>query len=436
MRRITIGQVSLFADSLIWNVYIFPAHTVRSNRLFLPLTAIKSSMRKISADRIYPVDTPPIDQGVLIVDANGQIAAIEPRVQHDPASLEIYKGAIIPGFINTHCHLELSHMKGKVDTGTGLIPFITGVVTKRQAEAEVIAAAIEAAEQEMLEGGIVALGDISNAPDTAAVKARGRLRYYTFLELFDFLQEPNAETVFEGGQKVFEQFALAPGSRKNFVPHAPYSVSRSLFAKICAANGENPLTVSIHNQETPPENELFLHKTGAFLEFYGRFGISLDAFEAPGQPSIYYALQHLNPADRNLFVHNTLSTHTDIRAAQAWSPNTYWASCPNANLYIENRLPDYSAFLETSAKVTLGTDSLTSNWQLSILEEMKTIARYQSYVPFETLLRWATLNGAEALGFDDTLGSLSPGKTPGVLLLENLNESGGLWSGTAVRRLI
>ena len=398
--------------------------------------AKKLAMRKISADRIYPISSDPIEQGVLIVDASGTIQAVEHRSQHDPASLEIYRGVLVPGFINTHCHLELSHLKGKVDTGTGLIPFITGVVTKRNATAEIIAEAIDKAEQEMLDGGIVALGDISNAPDTFPVKNKGRMRYYTFLELFDFLQEANAESVFATGQAVYEQLLPATGSRKSYVPHAPYSVSTALFAKIRAANAGPGHTISIHNQETPPENELFLHKTGAFLDFYDKFGISLDAFEANGQPSIYYALQHLDPNCRTLFVHNTLSTRTDIRAAQAWSPHCYWASCPNANLYIENRLPDYSAFLETNARVTLGTDSLTSNWQLSILEEMKTIARYQSYVPFGQLLRWATLNGAEALGFDDTLGSLEPGKTPGILLLEDLTEAGGLGAGTRVKRLV
>ena len=108
---------------------------------------------------------------------------------------------------------------------------------------------------------------------------------------------------------------------------------------------------------------------------------------------------------------------------------------PIANLYIENRLPNYRYFLDSGARVTLGTDSLTSNWQLSILEEMKTIARFQSYVPFEALLRWATLNGAEALGFADTLGSLEPGKTPGLLWLENPGQEGPLTLETRVTRL-
>lgn len=396
-------------------------------------------MYKISADWVCPVSSEPIEHGVVITDDSGKILAIEQRDQHDPASLDIRSGVLIPGFINTHCHLELSHMKGKVDTGTGLIPFITGVVTKRNAEAEVIAEAIRLAEEEMLEGGIVAVGDISNAPDTFAVKARGRLRYYTFVELFDFLQDANAEKTFTGGAAVFEQLQLAAGSARSIVPHAPYSVSKTLFGKINAFNAPSANhTVSIHNQETPPENELFESKSGGFIDFYGKFGISLDAFEATARASIYYALQHLDSDARTLFVHNTLTTHADIEAAQAWSNNVFWASCPNANLYIENRLPNYRAFLDTQARVTLGTDSLTSNWQLSILDEMKTIARFQRYVPFADLLRWATLNGAEALGFDDTLGSLEPGKSPGVLLLSGVDwdTSWKLTAGTTVQRVV
>jgi aminodeoxyfutalosine deaminase len=391
-------------------------------------------MKKITADIVYPISSEPIAQGVVIADDAGKILAVERRDQHDPASLEVHRGVLIPGFVNTHCHLELSHMKGMVDTGTGLIPFITGVVTKRNLPAEQIAAAIEAAEQEMIDGGIVALGDISNAPDTFAVKSRARMRYYNFIELFDFLQEAGAEKAFTDWKAVYDQLRPDPMSRKTLVPHAPYTVSKTLFSKINAHNHPSE-SVSIHNQETPPENELFQHKTGGFPHFYAQFGISLDEFTPNGKPSIHYALENMNPANRTLFVHNTLSTRDDIRAAQAWSDHTYWATCPNANLYIENRLPDYRAFLDTGARVTVGTDSLTSNWQLSILEEIKTIARFQSYVPFETLLRWATLNGAQALGFDDTLGSLEPGKTPGIVLIEGLSEKGGLRTDARAKRI-
>jgi aminodeoxyfutalosine deaminase len=393
-------------------------------------------IRKITADWVYPVSSEKIKNGVVILDENGKILAIDSRQNYDSASLELHRGVLIPGFVNTHCHLELSHLKGTVETGTGLIPFITSVVTKRgNFSEEQIKNALEVAEKEMLDNGIVAVGDISNTSDTFELKSHGRLRYHTFLELFDFLQENNAASAFAGGQMVFEKLKLHPNSRATFAPHAPYSVSKNLFHRISAENPPKNASISIHNQETPPENELFMQKTGGFVDFYGGFGISLDAFYATKKSAIFYALENLNPKIRTIFVHNTLTTKSEIEAAETWSPNIYWASCPNANLYIENKLPNYQIFLDTNVCVTLGTDSLTSNWQLSILEEMKTIARLQSFVPFENLLQWATLNGAKALGFDDTLGSLDVGKTPGVLLL-NLKKDLKLQSETRVKRLI
>jgi cytosine/adenosine deaminase-related metal-dependent hydrolase len=201
--------------------------------------------------------------------------------------------------------------------------------------------------------------------------------------------------------------------------------------------------VSIHNQETVHEDEFFLSKTGDFIEFYKEFNISVDEFEPNGLPAIYYALENMDPRYRTLLVHNTMTLPEEIQAALAWSANSqqptangiFWATCPNANLYIENRLPDYQYFIDAGAKMCVGTDSLTSNWQLSVLEELKTIARFQSYLPFEVLLRWATLNGAEALGFEEDLGSIEVGKTPGLNLL-NLGEDLKLKNTTTVKRLV
>ncbi|MFT5802397.1 MAG: cytosine/adenosine deaminase-related metal-dependent hydrolase, partial [Nonlabens sp.] len=242
-------------------------------------------MRKITADYIFPVnakgDSNPVKEGVIIIDDQGKILAIDQRKDHDSASLEIHKGVIIPGFINTHCHLELSHMKGKVDTGTSLIPFISNVVSFRDSPEAEIMEAIAKADQEMYEGGIVAVGDISNKIDTKVQKEKSKINYYTFVEMFDFMQESWTEQEYEKYMAVYHEQAGENGNKKSAVPHAPYSVSKTLFQKINELNGEEA-TVSIHNQETPPENELFLQKTGGFLDFYKGFNISLDAFEATG----------------------------------------------------------------------------------------------------------------------------------------------------------
>lgn len=391
-------------------------------------------MRKITADYVFPVDAPPVKDGVVIIDAKGKIEKIDSRDNHDPASLEVHKGAIVPGFINTHCHLELSHMKGKVDTGTGLLPFLKKVVTFRDIPIEEILDAIDRADLEMRQAGIVAVGDICNKLDTAECKSRSPIRYYSFIEMFDFLQNDWAERTFNQYEEVFQGQSTAEGNKKSRVPHAPYTVSQALFRRINEANDEN-ITVSIHNQETVHEDQLFLSKEGGFLDFYQSFGFPMDHFTPTGKTSIHYALPQMNPRSRTLFVHNTMTGPGDIAAASQWSDKVYWATCPNANLYIENRLPYYQHFLDAGARMTIGTDSLTSNWQLSVLEEMKAIAKYQSYVSFETLLRWATLNGAEALGYEAELGSLTPGKMPGINLI-TIESDWQLRSSTTVRPLV
>lgn len=391
-------------------------------------------MRKITADKIYPVSSPPLEDSVIIIDESEKIISIDSINNHDSSSIEKHQGAIVPGFVNTHCHLELSHMKGKVATGTKLIPFITNVVKFRDIPQEEILEAIDRADQEMYDNGIVAVGDISNKSDTFQRKSQSAIRYYTFVEMFDFLQDSWTAQEFSKYKEVYDNRIEGNGNKYSCVPHAPYTVSKSLFKRINEMN-ESGATVSIHNQETPPEDQLFLNKTGDFVDFYKGFNIPLDGFQPTGQHSIQYAIQHMDPKCKTLFVHNTMTNTLDIEMAHNWSDQIFWVTCANANLYIENRLPNYQHFLDTNARLTIGTDSLTSNWQLSVLDELKTISRYQSYVPFETMLQWATLNGATALSYEDTLGSIEVGKSPGLNLI-NLDGDGRIGAETFIKRLV
>lgn len=388
-------------------------------------------LRYITADWVYPVSSPRIQHGVVVLEGD-YIKEVTSR-QHMPADqLEYFKGSIIPGFINTHCHLELSHLKGKAPTGAGLLPFLDHVVKFRDIAQTDIDAAIIEADAAMWENGIQAVGDICNKTDTFAVKRASKIHYYSFVEMFDFLQEQQTDIMIAGYMDAYRQ---AP-EPKTAVPHAPYSVSRNLFKRVNELNTSKG-TVSIHNQETPAEQDFFMQGSGGFFDFYKNFGFDLGHFQPTAKTSIHYAMSNMDPKHRTIFVHNTLTSSEDIQAAQMWSEQVYWATCANANLYIENRLPFYQHFIQANARMTIGTDSLTSNWQLSILEEMKTIAKYQSYVSFETLLLWATLNGAMALGMDDQLGSLEEGKSPGVLHLSFDPEMDKLYDAQViVRRLI
>lgn len=379
-------------------------------------------MLKLTADKIYSGRGEVWKNTVLILDQEGKVLDVQPVQDHDPTSVEHYEGFLMPGFVNAHCHLELSHMKGKVDTGTGLIPFISSVVQFRDFPQEVIDEAIRLADEEMYQNGIVAVGDICNKIDTKEVKDRSDIFYYSFVEMFDFLDDNDtAQETFETYLKVYENQSRIGHNQVSAVPHAPYSVSPQLFSLINGLNTEDAV-VSIHNQEMVHENLLFEKKEGGLIDFYKGFGMSLNKLEPTGRTSIHYALEQMDGALRSLFVHNTLTTTADLYAAHQAMDSVYWVTCPNANLYIENRLPDYKAFLDAGATMTIGTDSLTSNWQLSIWEEIKTLMKYKSYLSLTDVIQWATYNGAKALGYDGHLGSFEKGKKPGVVHVRNVDN--------------
>ncbi|NND06657.1 MAG: amidohydrolase family protein [Saprospiraceae bacterium] len=388
------------------------------------------STSKITADWIYNLGS----EKVIVFDENGSIRAIDELDDHDPASVKILSGTLVPGYVNAHCHLELSHLKGILPSGTGLVKFIEGVVSLRGEKEGHIKSCIEAADREMYAQGIVAVGDISNKTDTFKCKDESPIYYHTFVEMFDFMQPQLAAKIFEEYLAVFETVAPSAGHTCSAVPHAPYSVSEPLFKAIGELNASKT-SVSIHNQETADETELFQSGGGQLADFFAKIGFPYgDTFPA-GHSSLSYALSQMNAHHHTLLVHNTQSDAEDIALAHAWSNKIFWVTCPNANLYIENSLPEYQHFIDAGAKVCIGTDSLSSNWQLSIFEEMKVIKKYGSFIPSDTLIAWATTNGAEALGVDDRFGSIEVGKAPGLNLITTDNQ-GEIWEESTSIKII
>lgn len=352
---------------------------------------------------------------VLILDDAGNVSALVPR-SWAGEDIKTVEGWLSPGFINTHCHLELSHMKGKVPEHTGLPLFLRTVMEQRQPPtSEILADAIDAAGKEMQESGIVAVGDICNTAATLPYKLKSAIHWHSFIECMGFI-DAVAHQRLEHSAAVFSQFAEKE-LPVSLVPHAPYSVSATLFKLLGSMEGNTPVT--IHNQECPAEDELYKHKTGAFLDFYQHFGIDISSFAATGMSSLQSYLPYFSHVSRMLLVHNTYTTDMDIRFANSRPQEIFWCLCPNANMYIENRLPDIPAFLQLGARMTLGTDSLASNHQLSIWEEIKTIRAQYPHIPLVNIMQWATINGAQALGIEDLYGSFEKGKKPGIVQIVN-----------------
>lgn len=375
-------------------------------------------MRYIQANLIYTLSGQPVENGIIAVNLSGEIVQVYTDKNLIKKSvIEKYDGAICPGFINTHCHLELSHMQGKIPEKTTLPGFITSLQSQRKASHEEIQAAIAKADEEMWINGIVAVGDICNSADTIPQKRNSKIFYHSFIELFGF-NHAFADEVFNRALKLSEKFNALSYS---IVPHAPYSVSKTLFEKIKSYLPNINKTLTIHNQETVSENELYKSKTGALAKMLEQFKIDIKSWKNTGLNSLPSVIDFLPQANPLILVHNTFTDETDIDVATSKHKNLYWCLCPNANLYIENRLPDLNLFRKRKLKITLGTDSLASNHQLSIWQEIKTLQKYFPEIELNELLTWACKNGAEALQLPQ-FGTIEKGKRPGLNLINHKGE--------------
>lgn len=354
-----------------------------------------------------------VQQQVLITDAAGIVVDIAEE-ENAGDGIEKLHGILCPGFINAHCHLELSHLKGTIPKQTGLVDFVLSIISKRQTNEDLIIPAIEKAEQEMLQYGIVAVGDICNNNLTLSQKLKHKLRYHNFIEVSGFPPAVATER-FNKAVDIYKSFnAQMPAC--SIVAHAPYSVSPALFKMIDDFSGNNLL--SIHNQESETENEFFKTGQGDILQLYQQLGIDISFFKPSKKSSLQTWLPNFTKGKQVIMVHNVCTNEVDIEFAK--KQPTWFCLCPNANLYISNRLPNVNMLMKHTDKIVIGTDSLASNNQLSILEEIKTLQKNFTDLNLSTLLQWATSNAAKALQMNSSLGSFEKGKQPGIVLIEGV----------------
>ena len=365
-------------------------------------------MRFLTADYLFPLYIAPIKQGVLQISDNKEVIAVfENRSEVPQEKLELFEGILCPGFVNAHCHLELSHLLGKAEKGKGFLDFIGAIQQRDSYTAIEKQIAINKAEQQMITNGIVAVGDICNTTDTLSQKQKSNLKYYNFIEVFG-VKDDLVKQIISDAKYIRNQFRKV-GQKATISPHAPYSVPPKLMEEIKNSFSNEDELMTIHMQETKHENELFEHKRGSFYNWLKEINTSPEVWNNRSKSnSVLEDLEN----KKMLLVHNTFAKKKNIS-------DNYYCTCPKANLYIENALPDYSIF--DADKLCVGTDSLASNDSLSILEELNIIHENSNF-DMNTLLKIACKNGAEALGFEQ-LGTFEKGKIPGVNLITDFKKA-------------
>jgi len=373
-------------------------------------------MRSFSAQYVITNTGPVLKRAVVTVDDDGTVTGIEDTGGdlRERQAVEYHNGILIPGFVNCHCHLELSHLQGSVAPGGGLGQFIFQVRNVRESGIANIIRAATTADNDMFRNGVSLCADICNTSNTFSIKKGSRISYINLLEVFGIDPE-KAHHRMDEIEKV-SSVAKEMGLPSFFVPHSAYSMSLTLLRLLIEKCRENTVT-SIHFMETPGEKEFLENHSGPLMTSYEQSGLLPSRSEMALSHS-EAVLNEITGSGNLILVHNTFTDRGTIRMINE-RDNLFWCLCPNSNIYIENQLPPLPLLLEEGCEIVIGTDSLASNKGLSILDELKTLQSRFPEVPIIDLVRWGTLNGARALGEQERFGTIETGKKPGLLLLQN-----------------
>jgi aminodeoxyfutalosine deaminase len=391
-------------------------------------------MRKFSAQYIFTNTGNPLKRGVVTTDDNGLIISIEENHGDlaESRATEFYNGIIIPGFVNCHCHTELSHLKNKVPEKTGLGNFIEEIRNLRVDSIDRIITAQTETDGKMYREGVSVCADICNTGNSFSVKRNSGINYITFLEVFG-IDSNKADIRLAEIADLLEK-AEKDGLECYIIPHSVYSLSLTLLRKLKEFTKHNKVT-SVHFMESLAESEFLEKREGKLMASYRNSGLLPPTLEMPYNHTDAI-LNEITQSGNLILVHNTFATDELIRKLKE-RDNIYWCLCPNSNLFIEGVLPPFQLLKSENCKIVIGTDSLASNNSISILDELRTLQTGFPATSLEELVRLSTLNGAEALCKDDVYGKIAVGSKPGLTLIDNLDlQSLKLLPESASRRLI
>ena len=391
---------------------------------------------RITASYVYTLDgQEPIKNGYVEYDeSDGTVISVGKCAESEIVN----DGAIVPGFVNAHCHVELSHLHGKFVKGTGMAGFIDQINALRDwAGREKKQELVKEWMDRMWDRGVSAMADISNDDSSFEIKVTHPLYTRTFLEVFG--SEPEMCDGVMADVTELNRIADEAGIDAAPTPHSCYTMSPQLLSSSAAA-GLAKGWLSYHSQESQEEEDLLLTGTGAMYENRKRSGMSTPP--VTGESSLKYFIDRLSDAksapydEHILLVHNVCLKQDDIEAAKKVMNNVWWAICPLSNIFIHNALPPVPLMRKNGLAITVGTDSLSSNDDLDMVKELSCIHENFPEVPMSEILEWACLNGARFLGKENVLGSLIPGKRPGLVMIRNIDSEGAVTVNSYSERIV
>lgn len=364
-------------------------------------------MELLGASWVVPVAGPPLREGRVAVEG-GRIAWVggEAEAGRPPAAVRhLGDGVLLPGLVNAHCHLELSHLGSiREDGRRGFVAWVDALVERRaQASPADVRSTTKAAIDELKATGTVAVGDVSNALAHLDLLEASGLEAVVFYELLAWDPARAAAVLDDARRRLAE--TSRPGLRTTvrLAAHAPHSVSPPLLRALAEEGGP----AAIHLAESESESRFLAEGDGEWSAFLARRGLGHVAFTPPRTTPVRYldALGALHPG---LVAAHCVRADASDRALLA-RRGVFVAVCPRSNRSLGVGIPPVPDLLAAGVVVCLGTDSLASAESLDLLHDAAALQREFPALDPAVIVRMATVNGARALKRDD-LGTIGPGK--------------------------
>ena len=375
-------------------------------------------MRKVTANKVLTENG--FESNIIITfDQNGKIANIERNVENldSIANLEYYNGILIAGMVNCHTHIEYSYVKGLIQRGSGLPEFIRSIIeikVKNEIPDEKKSSDASVWDKKLYAQGVTGVADHNNNDYVYGVKKASKLYYHNLIELYD-VDGQDADTTFHDGVKRMEE-AKSYGMAATVIPHACYTMEDRLIA---LTGGEI-------------ESNKGVRATGVFSTHFK------ESLVLGGEDERERIIDNTS-ADRSsvILVHCIYALESDIQKAKdKFGDKLTLSPCPLSNIFIEKKMGDFDMYRKLGVRIALGTDGLSSNDTLSMVDEMKCVAKSFPNIPTKDIIEMATINGAKAIEIDSWAGSIAEGKTPGIVLLEGMDMVNMEFTDNATSRRI
>ncbi|MDR4503243.1 MAG: amidohydrolase family protein [Candidatus Scalindua sp.] len=328
---------------------------------------------------------------------------------------DLGNSAIVPGLINAHTHLELTHLDGRIDFTGSFADWIRKIIEAKKAWTEHdCTLSVRAGIKKCIEAGTTTIADVTRNGFSLKELQKSKLRKVLFYEVINF-DPSQAEAIMRDFKTRVTGMKEDPLLATGIFPHSPYTVSNELYTRCSNVSDELKILISTHICETDEEIEFLTKGTGNLAELLSDLNM-LKEWAAPGLRPIAY-LDNLGILKRNvLLAHCNYVSQEELMMVKRAKAQVVF--CPKSHRYFQHKNHPFREFIDHNINTALGTDSLASNDSLSILDEMKHLYNQENGMEPQDIFSMGTVGGARALGLGERTGRLEPGFDADITVIQ------------------